>query len=58
MSPDDVTRVQRGLSHYRGQQCAFAYAVASNHADALARRERQIDILNHHRLAVTGGNLP
>ena len=50
----DVARVQRGVAHDGREQRGLADAVAADDAEALARRERQVDVLEHDGLAVAG----
>src|SRR5471030_320067 len=46
--------MQRGVTHHGGKKRRLADAVAADHADAFARRDRQIDVFDHDGLAVAG----
>ena len=47
-----VALVQAGVAHRGREQRGLADAVAADDADVLAGREREIDVLEHDRLAV------
>ena len=53
-SKQHLAGVQRGVAHDGREQRGLADAVAPDHADAFARREREIDVLEHDGLAVAG----
>src|SRR5713101_4749754 len=50
--------VQRGMAHYRCQQCGLADAIAADHADAFTRRQRKADVFEHDGLAITRRDVP